>query len=60
MVNDEVFTELKRIREFSYDYLMERLYEEMDSINELISYAGGDPDSMNDEEKVKSNAFLCP
>ena len=54
MVNDEVFTELKRIREFSYDYLMERLYEEMDSINELISYAGGDPDSMNDEEKVKS------
>ena len=54
MINDEVFTELKRIREFSYDYLMERLYEEMDSINELISYAGGDPDSMNDEEKVKS------
>ena len=54
MVNDEVFTELKRIREFSYDYLMERLYEEMDSINELISHAGGDPDSMNDEEKVKS------
>lgn len=54
MVNDEVFTELKRIREFSYDYLMERLYEEMDSINGLISYAGGDPDSMNDEEKIKS------
>lgn len=53
MVNDEVFTELKRIREFSYDYLMERLYEEMDSINGLISYAGGDPDSMNDEEKIK-------
>ena len=54
MVNDEVFTELKRIREFSYDYLMERLYEEMDSINELISYAGGDPDTMNNEEKIKS------
>ena len=54
MVNDEVFTELKIIREFSYDYLMERLYEEMDSINELISHAGGDPDSMNDEEKIKS------
>jgi hypothetical protein len=54
MVNDEVFTELKRIREFSYDYLMERLYEEMDSVDELISHAGGDPDSMNDEEKIKS------
>jgi hypothetical protein len=54
MVNDEVFTELKRIREFSYDYLMERLYEEMDSIDGLINHAGGDPDSMNDEEKVKS------
>ena len=53
MVNDEVFTELKRIREFSYDYLMERLYEEMDSIDGLISHAGGDPDSMNDEEKIK-------
>lgn len=54
MVNDEVFTELKRIREFSYDYLMERLYEEMDNVDALISHAGGDPDSMNDEEKVKS------
>jgi len=54
MVNDEVFTELKRIREFSYDYLMERLYEEMDSVDGLISHAGGDPDSMNDEEKIKS------
>ena len=51
MVNDEVFTELKRIREFSYDYLMERLYEEMDSIDGLISHAGGDPDSMDDDEK---------
>jgi len=54
MVNDEVFTELKRIREFSYDYLMERLYEEMDSIDGLISHAGGYPDSMNDEGKIKS------
>ena len=54
MVNDEVFIELKRIREFSYDYLMERLYEEMDSIDGLISHAGGDPDTMNDEEKIKS------
>jgi hypothetical protein len=54
MVNDDVFTELKRIREFSYDYLMERLYEEMDSVDELISHASGDPDSMNDEEKIKS------
>jgi hypothetical protein len=54
IVNDEVFTELKKIREFSYDYLMERLYEEMDSIDELISHAGGDPDTMNDEEKIKS------
>ena len=54
MVNDEVFTELKRIREFSYDYLMERLYEEMEDVNSLIEHAGGDPDSMNDEEKIKS------
>lgn len=54
MVNDEVFTELKRIREFSYDYLMERLYEEMDSVDGLISHAGGDPDSMDDDEKIKS------
>lgn len=54
MVNDEVFTELKRIREFSYDYLIEQLYEQMDNVDALISHAGGDPDSMNDEEKVKS------
>jgi hypothetical protein len=33
---------------------MEQLYEQMDSIDGLISHAGGDPDTMNDEEKIKS------
>ena len=54
IVNDEVFSELKRIREFSYDYLIEQLYEQMDNIDGLIEHAGGDPSEMSDQEKVKS------
>ncbi len=54
MINDEVFTELKRIREFSFDYLIEKLYEQMEDIDALIEHAGGDPESMDDSEKVKS------
>jgi len=54
MVNDQVFTELKSIRDFSYDYFISQLHEQMSDVDGLISHAGGDPDSMNDEEKIKS------
>ena len=54
MMNDEVFRELKSIRDFSYNYFISQLYEQMEDVNGLIKHAGGDPDSMDDDEKIKS------
>ena len=42
------------ILKFSYYYLIEQLYEQMDNIDGLIGHAGGDPSEMSDQEKVKS------
>jgi len=52
IMNDEAMVELKKIQNFSYDYLIEQLYEQMDRIDALISYAGGNPNEMGDQEKV--------
>jgi len=54
MMNDEIFKELKSIRDFSYNYFISQLYEQMEDVNGLIEHAGGDPDSMDDDEKIKS------
>jgi len=54
MMNDEVFKELKSIKDFSYNYFISQLYEQMEDVNGLIEHAGGDPDSMDDDEKIKS------
>ena len=54
MMNDEIFKELKSIRDFSYEYFISQLYEQMEDVNGLIEHAGGDPDSMDDDEKIKS------
>jgi hypothetical protein len=54
MMNDEIFKELKSIRDFSYEYFISKLYEQMEDVNGLIEHAGGDPDSMDDDEKIKS------
>jgi hypothetical protein len=53
-MNDEIFKELKSIRDFSYNYFISQLYEQMEDVNGLIEHAGGDPDSMDDDEKIKS------
>ena len=52
IMNDEVMVELKKIQNFSYDYLIEQLYEQMDRIDALINYLGGNPHEMGDQEKV--------
>ena len=54
MVNDQVFTELKSIRDFSYDFLISQLHEQMSDVDGLIEHAGGDPNSMDEDEKIKS------
>jgi hypothetical protein len=52
--NDEVFVELKEIRDFSYDYLIGKLYDEMKYVDRLLEHIDEDPTQMSDEEKIKS------
>jgi len=41
MMNDEVFKELKSIKDFSYNYFISQLYEQMEDVNGLIKHASG-------------------
>jgi hypothetical protein len=51
--NDNVYNELVKIKNFSYDYFMDQLNEQMDSIDKLLTHIGEDPKSYNDKEKIK-------
>lgn len=52
--NDKVVKELKEIRGFSYDYLIEKLYEQMNRIDALLEHAGVPYEDMDEEEKIKT------
>jgi hypothetical protein len=51
--NQKVYKELIEIKNFSYEKLIEGLYEEMDSVDGLLNHIGEDPSEMTDEEKIK-------
>ena len=51
--NDTVIVELKQIRNFSYDYLVEKLKEQMDRVDGLLSHANVPYESMNEDEKIE-------
>ena len=51
--NDKVVKELKEIRDFSYEYLIEKLHEQMDRIDALLEHADVDYENMSEEEKIK-------
>lgn len=51
--SDEVIVELKEIKDFSFEYLYDSLYEQMDNVDGLLEHAGEDPDSMTDEQKIE-------
>ena len=52
MVNDPVYKELKEIREFSFEYLISKLKEELDSVDALLKHAGLDINDLTDQEKI--------
>jgi hypothetical protein len=52
MVNDPVFIELKEIQNFSFDYFMNGLLNEMDRVDDLIEHTGNDPSTMSESEKI--------
>jgi len=52
ITNDIAYKELQEIRDFSFDYLMENLYNEMDMIDRLLEHAGMET-NVDDETKIK-------
>ena len=52
ITNDTAYKELQDIRNFSFDYLMENLYNEMDVIDRLLEHAGMET-NVDDETKIK-------
>jgi hypothetical protein len=52
--NDKVFQDLNNIRNFSYDYLVERLKNEMDYVDRLLDHIEYDDyEKLSPEEKIK-------
>jgi hypothetical protein len=51
--NDKVIVELKQIRNFSYDYLVEKLKEQMDRVEGLLSHANVPYETMSEDEKIE-------
>lgn len=52
ITNDIAYKELQEIRNFSFDYLIENLYNEMDVIDRLLEHAGMET-NLDDETKIK-------
>jgi len=52
ITNDIAYKELQEIRNFSFDYLMENLYNEMDTIDRLLDHAGLGT-NFDDDTKIK-------
>jgi hypothetical protein len=53
LMNDDVIKELKRIQNFSFEYLIQSLYEQMDRVFELLEYVGETPKENSPEENIK-------
>lgn len=50
---DETFKRLKQIQNFTYDYLISSLREQMDRIDGLIKHVGDDPSKMSVDYKIE-------
>lgn len=51
--NNRVYKELIEIKNFTYEKLIEGLYERMDRVDALLNHVGEDADKMTDQEKIK-------
>jgi hypothetical protein len=51
--NDIVYKELIDIKNFSFEYLIQRMKSEMDNIDNLLGYARVDYGNMSEDEKIK-------
>ena len=53
IVNDPTYIELKEIRDFSFEYLISQLKEEMDYVDVLLEHAQLNIEGMSEDEKIK-------
>jgi hypothetical protein len=53
LMEDEVIKELKRIQNFSFEYLIQGLSDQMDRVFALLEYAGENPKENSPEENIK-------
>jgi hypothetical protein len=51
--SDEIIVELKNIKNFTYEYLIESLNDQMDQIDDLLMHLDIDITDMSDDEKIK-------
>jgi hypothetical protein len=53
IMKDETIKELKKIQNFSFEYLIQSLYNQMDKVFELLEHAGEKPKENSPEENIK-------
>ncbi len=53
ITEDQVFKELKQIQNFSFEYLINSLKEQMERVDALLEHAGEDIDGVSDDEKIR-------
>jgi hypothetical protein len=51
--NDMVYKELLRIKNFSFEYFINELKNQMDKVDRLLTHIGEDIGDMTDDEKIK-------
>jgi len=56
--SDEIIVELKNIKNFTYEYLIESLNDQMDQIDDLLMHLDIDITDMSDDEKIKETLRL--
>lgn len=53
LMEDQVIVELKKIQNFSYEYLINSLREQMDRVDGLLEHAGENVEGISEDEKIK-------
>jgi hypothetical protein len=53
ITEDQVFKELKQIQNFSFEYLINSLKEQMDRVDGLLEHAGEEIEDKSEDEKIR-------
>jgi superfamily II DNA helicase RecQ len=53
ITEDEVFKELKKIQNFSFDYLIQKLHDQMGRVDKLLQHIGENTETLPEDEKIR-------